>query len=322
MKEKAVQFGKFKTLIGVVTEPDVPGDRPAVILSNAGLIHRIGPNRVYVKLARRLAQQGFRVLRFDISGVGDSLPRPDHMPVEQFTMDDVIQAIDYLAATGSQGADPRPFVLMGHCAGAYHSFRTAVQDPRVAGVVMMNPDGGEAEWVEYDRKRKLARYYENYYGKKTLLDPQRWKRFFTGQVSYRNVIKNILQSVIWNRVSGVLFRLRQRFTKRAPTQADEKLFTVEAILQKLFALDFQVLLIYSEGATSLERAQNNMGQAIKQLSASGKLSLAVIPGADHIFSPLHSQDDLIKTIEQWSLSPPGADPRQQAGTRPTKGARQ
>jgi pimeloyl-ACP methyl ester carboxylesterase len=284
--------------MGVLTEPDPPPEdsRPAVVLSNAGTIHRIGPNRVYVKLARSLARQGFRVLRFDLSGIGDSLPRPDHMPAEQFTIDDVIQAMDYLSATyGSQH-----FMLMGHCAGAYHSFRTAAQDQRVSGVVMINPDGGEAEWIEYDRKRKLARYYQNYYSKKTLNDPQRWKRFFTGQISYRNVIKNLLRNVLWNRISGVIFRLRQRFGKRASTQVDEKLLTVEATLRKLFELDSRLLLVYTEGATSLERVQTNMGKVLKQLIAAGKLQLTVIPGADHIFTPLASQADLLQAINQWT----------------------
>jgi pimeloyl-ACP methyl ester carboxylesterase len=305
MKEIAVQFGKFKSLIGVLTEPDIPttNDQPAVLLLNVGLIHRIGPNRIYVKLARRLASLGFRTLRFDLSGIGDSLPRPDHLPVEQFTIDDIIQAMDYLTAT----CNSQQFILMGHCSGAYHSFRTAVQDPRVVRVVMMNPDGGESEWIEYDRKRKMARYYLNYYGKKTLRDPQRWKRFFTGQVSYRDVLNNIFQNVIWGRISGLIIRIKQRFGKRQPTKADEKLFTMEGILRKLFELDTRMLLIYSEGATSLERAQTGMGRAIKQLSLQGKLQLSIIQGADHIFSPLASQADLFQVIEQWLAKRPDSE---------------
>ena len=222
MIEKAVKFGNFKTLIGVVTEPELPGEntRPAVILANAGLIHRVGPNRVYVKLARSLARQGYLVLRFDLSGIGDSLPRPDLMPVEQFTIDDVVQAMDFLTAA----YQVQHFTLIGHCSGSYHSFRTAAQDQRAIAVVMINPDGGEAEWVEYDRKRKLARYYENYYTKVTLTDAKRWRRFLKGQVSYRNVIKNILHNVIWSRLSGLIFRLKQRFSKPAPSVADARLF--------------------------------------------------------------------------------------------------
>ncbi len=299
MREKAILFGKFHTLAGIITEPDTaPGENmPVVILSNAGLIHRIGPNRIYVKLARELAQQGFTVLRFDLSGIGDSVTRPDNMPVEEFTIDDMLQAMNYMAETF--GA--RKFVLGGHCAGAYHSIRTAVQDARVSGVVMINPDGGEAEWKEYDKKRKLAQYYENYYGKKTLLDPQRWRRFFTAQVSYRSVLKNVFKNVIWNRLSGMFFRIRQRLNtpKPQPTAADEKLFTVEAIVRKLPELTSQVLLVYSENATSLERVQISMGKELKRLQADGKLQLSVIPGADHIFSPLASQTCLFQTVAQW-----------------------
>lgn len=166
---------------------------------------------------------------------------------------------------------------------------------------MINPDGGEAEWKEYDKKRKLAQYYENYYGKKTLLDPQRWRRFFTAQVSYRSVLKNVFKNVIWNRLSGMFFRIRQRLNtpKPQPTAADEKLFTVEAIVRKLPELTSQVLLVYSENATSLERVQISMGKELKRLQADGKLQLSVIPGADHIFSPLASQTCLFQTVAQW-----------------------
>lgn len=297
MKEQVVQFGKFKTLLGVIHEPTTSNHpSTAVVLSNAGLIHRIGPNRVYVKLARHLATQGIVVLRFDLSGVGDSQPRPDHLPVEEFTIDDTVQAINYLA----ENYGTQQFVLMGHCAGAYHSIRTANHDARVQAVVMINPDGGEAEWIEYDRKRKTARYYENYYGKRTLLNPANWKRFFTGQVSYSNIIRNLIQNVLWNRISGIFFKLRQRFAPQPPPlQSTQKLFSIEPIIQQLYKLETRVLLIYTEGSTSLERIRTNMGKAIKELEAQDKLQLAVIPNTDHIFSTTTSQKELIENITKW-----------------------
>ncbi len=306
MTEKAVQFGTFQSLVGVVSQPETPAapDLPALIFANAGLIHRVGPNRIYVKLARLLAGQGYLGLRFDLSGVGDSLPRPDHMPVEQFTIDDLQQAMDYLSATYGS----RRFVLVGHCAGAYHSFRTAAQDRRVCGAVMMNPDGGEAEWVDYDRKRKLAQYYGNYYAKTTLTDPQRWKRFFTGQVSYRSILQNLLRNVIWGRISGLIFRLKQRFAPAPPAQPAETLFSMEAILTKLPELELPVLLIYSEASTSLERIRLGMGKALRRLSAAGRLQLSVIPGADHIFTPLASQACLLRVTEQWLAQQWGTPP--------------
>ena len=66
-------FGTSHRLFGVLVKPRVASaDRPAVIMTNAGTVHRIGPHRLYVDLARELAELGFTVLRMDLSGIGDS----------------------------------------------------------------------------------------------------------------------------------------------------------------------------------------------------------------------------------------------------------
>jgi len=82
MTEEAVLFGARQSLAGIVTEPAIRrGARvtKAVILLNAGIVHRVGPGRIYVKIARALAAMGFVVLRFDFSGLGDSAVRHDHL---------------------------------------------------------------------------------------------------------------------------------------------------------------------------------------------------------------------------------------------------
>src|SRR5262249_767876 len=58
---------------------DTPTARPtgrAILLLNAGAVSHVGPNRLYVALARRWAALGHVVLRVDNSGVGDSATRP------------------------------------------------------------------------------------------------------------------------------------------------------------------------------------------------------------------------------------------------------
>jgi len=80
VSEKIFTCGPGGALVGVLTEPDVaraPPDAPAVLLWNVGLNHRVGPFRVFVELARRLAEAGFTVLRLDLSGLGDSEVRKD-----------------------------------------------------------------------------------------------------------------------------------------------------------------------------------------------------------------------------------------------------
>ena len=66
MKEYAVLLGKDRSLVGILTEngdTDISEqkDLTGVLLLNAGLIHHIGPNRIYVKMARMLASMGFVV---------------------------------------------------------------------------------------------------------------------------------------------------------------------------------------------------------------------------------------------------------------------
>jgi len=57
MREHALLFGDAQGLVGVITDPPGPAgpSRPGVILLNAGVIHRVGPSRLYVNLARALA---------------------------------------------------------------------------------------------------------------------------------------------------------------------------------------------------------------------------------------------------------------------------
>ena len=84
MNEMVVSIGTNDALVGVYTAPacetsrDTPGDAPTVILLNAGVVHRSGPFRLHVEVARRLASLGYPCFRFDLAYLGDSaapLPR-------------------------------------------------------------------------------------------------------------------------------------------------------------------------------------------------------------------------------------------------------
>jgi hypothetical protein len=85
--------GRFGLLQAAQTPPAV-----MFVLLNAGAVHRQGPFRLYVHLARRLAALGFSCVRFDQPGIGDSLQaaeRPLRFKCRQGHMS---------AASGSPGA--------------------------------------------------------------------------------------------------------------------------------------------------------------------------------------------------------------------------
>src|SRR5499433_2699330 len=135
MKEEAVQFGEGKALVGIVSSvPHVSGNKPAVLLLNPGIVHRAGPGRIYVKIARALAARGFTVLRFDFSGIGDSAVRLDNRRFEESSVDETRAAMSFLHAT--RGCDC--FILMGGCSGAAVALETAGLDRRAIGVIAIN----------------------------------------------------------------------------------------------------------------------------------------------------------------------------------------
>ena len=79
--ETPLLFGPAQSQVAVLNAPPSGTNDLAVIFVNAGLIHHIGPNRLHVLLARALGRQGVASLRIDLSGVGDSAPRADHLSI-------------------------------------------------------------------------------------------------------------------------------------------------------------------------------------------------------------------------------------------------
>lgn len=302
MKEEILLFGKSQSLVGIMTKPqdmEQASRLPGVILLNAGLIHRVGPNRLYVKLARSLAEMGFVVLRFDFSGKGDSQAREDHLPFEQSGVDETQEAMNCLAQT----TGIEQFLLIGHCSGAGFSFLTASRDARVMGTILINPQGGGEEWATYDRDRKLAQYYTNYYGKAALTDPRRWARFVKGEVDYRSIARNVFQTIIWNKISTLAFRLRRSSPLDHQTGADPVSEQIQSLVRGLRCLTergVQILFIYSEGNTGLEFISTVFGKEWDNLLAADKIKLEVIPESDHLFTLLASQKCVLETIQNWA----------------------
>ena len=126
MKERVYRFGPQRSLVGIYTEPspdEMIPDAPLAVILNAGIVHHIGPFRLHVDLARRLADAGFRTLRLDLSGLGDSGLRAGKMDASQRALLDVRDALDFL----QQHHGVQRFVVMGLC--KVMTGRNAMMDP-------------------------------------------------------------------------------------------------------------------------------------------------------------------------------------------------
>lgn len=128
--ETAHRFGDG--LAGVITRPQQAPSNVGVLLLNAGLTRHTGPFRVHVDLARALAAQGFPVLRFDQSGLGDSaLPGKASGERRHRETDAAMRLL-------AQETGVERFVLCGLCSGADDAFHVGAADPRVAGAILLD----------------------------------------------------------------------------------------------------------------------------------------------------------------------------------------
>lgn len=282
MKESAVFFGATRSLSGILTEPAVDhAGRPAVLLLNAGLLHRVGPNRIYVTLARRLAAAGFPVLRFDFSGLGESESRRDELTIEQSSLAEGREAMDFLVASGV--ADR--FVPMGLCAGAENAQRIAVQDPRVAGAAMI--DG-----YAY----RTAGFYFRHFGRR-VTSGRTWRNFLTGQSGWRRTFRGVLPAAEDNAPSnggapgGGLNFLRV-FPPKAVCLTE---------LQGLLARQMDLFLLFTGGG--MEDYYNyaeQFGDAFPALRAHPRIRVRFIASADHTFTLRSDQETLVSSITGWA----------------------
>ncbi len=135
-RERPVQFGRTQSLMGIITQPrTVTG--PPVVLLGAGIIHRIGPSRASVELARALASRGHTVLRFDLSGIGDS-PRAEEARLTDAAIADMRDAITLMAETAENPWGDR-VAAVGFCSGADNGFFLAADEPRIGALVLFDP---------------------------------------------------------------------------------------------------------------------------------------------------------------------------------------
>lgn len=137
IRESVVEFGPSNRFVGVLTRPAGESSEPAevaVVITNAGIIHRVGPHRLHVRLGRTFAEHGYPTLRYDLPGIGDSEGAGGEQ-VMQMKLAGTRAALDRLQRMGVA----RRFVIMGICSGGDHALVSSVMDPRVAGAVIIDP---------------------------------------------------------------------------------------------------------------------------------------------------------------------------------------
>ena len=271
IREKICRFGPQNSLFGVLTTPERETEAsgaPIAVILNAGIVHRIGPFRLHVDLARQLASKGFSTLRIDLSGLGDSQARPGKIDThEDRAVLDVSDALDYLTET--TGTDR--FVILGLCSGAYNAHQVGVKDPRVVGSVFM--DGIVFRTFSYYLHHHFFRYF-------------RW-RF------WRNALKRRLFA-------------RHNREKSAGDSLAESEFFGEDLSKDLVVRDLRsmidrgvrMLFLYTDGYDDIcSRSQFREMYGLQP--DDGQLQVEYYPKSEHTFRLIENRRAACNRVANW-----------------------
>ncbi|MGA7704345.1 MAG: alpha/beta fold hydrolase [Solirubrobacteraceae bacterium] len=258
-------------LVGVLSEAAGAAEVCAVML-NAGALRHIGPNRMWVELARRWATQGVPTLRIDLTGIGDS--DGDASTLEQdegFYLDRYVeQTNEVLAALVARGL-PERFVLAGLCSGAYWALHAALVDERVRGAFMINPRA--LFWhpnIEGFREARNVR---------KALRWQTWRKLARGQIE-RERIETIAGGV------GVALRSlpeRLHAYRRGRASGSDEL---GGALDRLQQTGAQLLGVFTVGEPVFEELERDGGLARAQARPNVRIESIPGPLTSHTLEPV------------------------------------
>lgn len=154
-------------LLGVITRPEKPRCR-GVLIAVGGPQYRVGSHRQFLLLANDLAAQGHAVMRFDYRGMGDSTGEP--RTFEQVG-EDLRSAVDRFL---SEAPEVTEVVIWGLCDAASAALFYAHQDPRVSGMVLLNPWARSAQGE--------ARTYLKHYYLRRAISAAPWAKLLRGEL--------------------------------------------------------------------------------------------------------------------------------------------
>jgi hypothetical protein len=299
MIESSLSFGKNSGLVGTlcVPEPDDSGNRPAtagIILFNAGIVHRIGPHRINVRLARALAKSGIPSIRFDLGGLGDSARAGGDAGFEAQAVEDIRAAMTTLGeATGLQR-----FGLFGFCSGAFHSYHTAHADERVAGLLLF-------EAYRYPTlKSSLIRLSLRF---------------------RQHGVLRTMGRLAWKTLGALAGKLRLQRVTETNGRAAEIGFIVDSTSKASFAQGVQSLLdrgvdvslVFAGDGFEVYNYPDQFKDAFKHLGIADRVPTAFLPDVDHVATGAAAQAELIQRVLPWAARIAGVDAiRNAAGAAP------
>ena len=280
MTERVVSFGPHERLSGVLHTPQsVVDGLPDLLLFNAGVVHRIGPHRLNVKLARFLGARGARSLRFDLGGLGDSAPAPGGGGHEAEALADIHAAVDVLYTDENVRTRASGGVCMiGLCSGADNAYRAALRDSRITGLVLLDPYAYAGARARLERTARKA------------VDPDRWRRLVkrpggVGETPQPTQLEG----------GGDGFSGGGADNDRPTPPRD--IFGRD--LQTLTRRGVRILILYTNYVEEQLTRPGHFFDVFRDFDFAGRLDVRVRRDVNHTYTSLKAQEALFADIAEW-----------------------
>jgi len=244
-------------LVGILHRAAAEPAEVAVLVVVGGPQYRVGSHRQFVSSARALAAAGVPTLRFDYRGMGDSAG--DNPGFERVAAD-IRAAIDALMGACRPR---RGVVLLGLCDAASAALMYCGSDPRVAGLILMNP------WVRSGQSQAEV-VVRKYYAAR-LLQGDFWRKLLGGGFDFTGSVKALVGNLV-------------RATVRQPPGRGEDY--IEAMRLGLTQFHGPMLIVLSGRDLTADefRARCRSDDRWRRGLARGDVEVVELPTADHTFS--------------------------------------
>lgn len=290
--EQPLTFGANR--FGILTTPAGNGHAAthAVVLVTSTFGYRIGPNRVNVQLARRLAREGVATFRIDVRGVGDSrdvLGAPPPLPYDTGAVEDVCDAVTTIESLGYRG-----LTLSGVCAGAFLAWaaaeRIAERETKPMQLLLVNLEVFDP--VPYDRKLMAA--FEN--------PPPGVKQQLQAAKTWPEKARVALPVVVKAaKIGGAALRAS------APTRLLKD--TLGARIHRIAKQGSRIDFVYSRGDQGLAHYKRRAALHHVRFLLRRIVNIEIIDGPDHSFTPRWAQnvlsDATSRALRDWTQSARG-----------------
>ena len=306
---------KGEKLFGIVHVPDnktSKNKRVGINLLNPGIKYRVAPNRLNVKLAKELCKNGYYVLRFDPSGIGDSegeiqenmlIPDIGEKIQTGLFVFDTIDANSYFIKKFKINR----LILVGNCGGAITSLLTSAKDERVCSLCLIDiPVNLRTSKMTFADKVKEGGQRSNWlYDEyvKRIFDKKSWYRFITLQTDFK-ALRKVLKMKVHKKIGR----------KKEVCEESQylEILCAEKKLNKLFYESFQkftlnkkpILFLVAEndpGAEIFEHFFINLYLKKKYQNISYKnfVDYVIVKNASHVYALQESQEFLLNNICSW-----------------------